>query len=121
MGGSSATTTIQSSSLRSLRRVLDELEDLRTIRNRTIAEARKAIGEDDARPSIMREANVLAARKSSEGAYKLTLAEFEDVMERELAKFRSFKVAVADSAGRQADILDRIKVGVVSLPLIVEN
>jgi programmed cell death 6-interacting protein len=108
--GSSATTTIQSSTLRSLRRTLDELEDLRTMRNRTIIDARKAIAEDDARPAIMREANVLAGRKSSEGAFKLTLAEFEEVMERELEKFRVFKVAVAESAGRQADVLDRIKV-----------
>lgn len=80
------------------------------MRNRTIIDARKAIAEDDARPAIMREANVLAGRKSSEGAFKLTLAEFEEVMERELEKFRVFKVAVAESAGRQADVLDRIKV-----------
>lgn len=105
MGGA---TSLQSSTLRDLRRALDELEDLQSIRSRTVEDAKHAFSNDDVRPAIMSEAVSLSSK--GEGTAKLQVAEFEDVFERQLGKFKRFRTAIGESAGRQADLLARIKV-----------
>lgn len=105
MGGA---TSLQSSTLRDLRRALDELEDLQSLRSRTVEDAKHAFSNDDVRPAIMNEAVSLSSK--GEGAAKLQVAEFEDVFERQLSKFKRFRTAIWESAGRQEDLLARIKV-----------
>lgn len=107
----------QSSKLRDLRRALDELTDLQSIQSRTVEEAKFALSQDDARPAIMREGTLLAS-SSKDPSAKLQLAQFEQVFDRELAKFSKFKKAMRESASRQEDLLDRIKVSSPGLFLV---
>lgn len=106
-----STPSAQSTSVRTLRRLLDDLTDLRTSRQRTIEDAKYAVSHDDIRPVILRKAEQELARASEQGGeLKVEMSRFEEVFEREMNKFERFKEAIRENGNRQEDLLDQVKV-----------
>lgn len=97
----------QTKAIRTLTRALDELDDLRSIRNRIVAEARQAFDHDDIRPAVMNQAGVLSAQSKNA---KLSVAQFEDLFQARLEGLRRFEASLTENAVRQEDLLDRLKV-----------
>jgi programmed cell death 6-interacting protein len=105
-----SSTSSQSTTLRTLRRALDDLDDLRAMRSRMIDEAKHAFAQDDIRPAVIREASKRLGATAARGEPKLEMAQFEDLFQVELVKFKRFRTAMGENGNRQEDLLDRIKV-----------
>ncbi len=97
----------QTKAIRTLTRTLDELDDLRSIRSRIVAEAKHTFDHDDIRPAVMNHAGVLAAQSKHA---KLAVAQFEDLFQARLQGLGRFESSLTENAVRQEDLLDRIKV-----------
>lgn len=98
----------QSFTLKNLRQALQELDDIRALRDRIIQDAKLAGAVNDIRSRVVRHASQLASsssRSSSTGA-----EDYEELMEEEMAKFSKFKMAMNVNESRQDDALDQIKV-----------
>ncbi|ORY88475.1 BRO1-like domain-domain-containing protein [Leucosporidium creatinivorum] len=105
-----STPSPQSTSLRTLRRLLDDLHSLRTSRQRTILEANSALTNDDIRPLIVKKAEEGLARVAQKGGeLKLEMSSFEEVLQRELNKFEGFEREIKEIGNRQEDLLDQVK------------
>lgn len=104
------TATIPSNTtpMRDLRRTLDELEDLQSLRTHTVNSALRALTQDDLRPKIMDRATL--AMNENGGMEKIEMSIFEEIFEEGLSKFGKFRLALSDSESRQEDLLVRIKV-----------
>lgn len=96
----------QARAIRTLTRALDELDDLRSIRSRVVAEARPAFDHDDIRPAVMSHAASLAAANRHG---RLAVAQFEDLFQARLAALARFDASLTENAVRQEDVLDRVK------------
>lgn len=97
----------QSFTLKNLRQALQELDDIRALRDRIIQDAKLAGAVNDIRSRVVRHASQLASsssRSSSTGA-----EDYEELMEEEMAKFSKFKMAMNVNESRQDDALDQIK------------
>lgn len=104
---SDPTTASQLTPIRDLRRALDELEDLQSIRTHTVQNAKYTFENDDIRPIILERATSWSAARGGE---KVEMAIFEEVFEAGLGKFGKLQKTIQESESRQEDILDKIKV-----------
>ncbi|KAK4047118.1 pH-response regulator protein palA/rim20 [Microbotryomycetes sp. JL221] len=106
----------QGSSLRRLRELLDELEDLRMRRSRFAEEACRMRDCDDIRPRLVREADRLQSERhlatkdtTSYSDSSIELHGFEPVFEQELKKFDSICATIQENGSRQEDLLHLVK------------
>ena len=106
---SSAPPTAQSTTVRTLRRLLEELDDLKTLRT-TIVESAKRIAQfDDIKPQIIREAARLNVGKDGGGS-TVEVAMFEELFGTELGKYSKSREGMKENSARQEDLLDQIRV-----------
>ena len=99
----------QTSLVRELRRMLEDLDDLIASRRRTVEEARLTVQGDNVRPLVMKKLAELQTRSSE----KIEAAQFEDLFEKELHKYNFYKDTLAGNERRQQDLLQRINVSVI--------
>ncbi|KAM0790387.1 hypothetical protein ACM66B_003269 [Microbotryomycetes sp. NB124-2] len=102
----------QAAGLRQVRRLLDELDDLRAQRQVIADEAKRVATSDDIRARLALEANRLQTTQPSAAdacAPGLELHMFEDVFVQELRKFAGFADRMRENAHRQEDLLHQIK------------
>lgn len=103
-----ATTSSNTTPMRDLRRTLDELEDLQSLRSHTVNSALRSLTQDDLRPKIMERATL--AMNENGGMEKIEMSIFEEIFEEGLSKFSKFRLALNESESKQEDLLLRIKV-----------
>ncbi|PWN45049.1 BRO1-domain-containing protein [Ceraceosorus guamensis] len=114
----SSSSALQSSahetSVRSLRKALEELDDVQDARATSIAEARARAKEDDIRPDIIKEAAALVG--GSNGSQRLAWssntniqpAAFEPIFEQRLERYHKYVKELEAGATVQEQLLDRI-------------
>lgn len=95
----------QVQAVRALREQLEHLDDLLDSRSACVTEAKALASNDDIRPLVMRE----AASISNSSGGEVTAADFEELFDKELAKYSRFKADLDASAASQASLLDVIK------------
>lgn len=95
----------QVQAVRALREQLEHLDDLLDSRSACVTEAKNLAANDDIRPLVLREAAAISNASNGE----VTAADFEEVFDRELAKYSRFKADLDDSAASQDSLLETIK------------
>ena len=110
---SSAPATAQSTTVRTLRQLLDKLDDLKAGRTTIVESAKRTAQFDDIKPQIIREAARLGEGKEGGGG-TVGVEMFEGVFESELAKHKKFREGIKESSARQEDLLDQIRVSPAS-------
>lgn len=101
----------QTSLVRELRRMLEELDDLIAARRRAVEEARAAVRADNIRPLVMKQLGELQARSSE----KVEAAQFEHLFEKELQKYSFYRDTLAGNERRQQELLQKINVSARSI------
>ena len=91
---------------RALRVLLESLDDVTRKRADHIRRATRLAESEDITPKITRAANAL------EQWVDVQPAQYEDVMEQELAKYDKFRGGVEETAREQDSLLEQIKVRV---------
>ncbi|KAK4045959.1 pH-response regulator protein palA/rim20 [Microbotryomycetes sp. JL201] len=101
----------QAATLRQVRRLLDELSDIRLQRQVIADEAKRTAAAENIRPRLVAEAERLSAKIHAEdgSGTKLELHMFEDMFMRELRKYEGFVERMQENANRQDDLLHQIK------------
>lgn len=106
---SSAPPTAQSTTVRTLRRLLEELDDLKALRTTIVDSAKRIVQFDDIKPQIIREAARLNAGKDGGGS-TVEVALFEELFGTELGKYGKSREGMKENSARQEDLLDQIRV-----------
>lgn len=94
---------------RALRGHLEALDELRESRAQLVQRARRLADADDIQPRIMREAAAMERWTEIEPAM------FENTLDQEMNKYEKFKDGVEESADKQIELTDLIKVLLYSL------
>ena len=89
---------------RTLRTLMEHLDEAKDDRANVLARAQRMVDADDVQPRIMREA---AAR---ERWTDVTPAMFQDAMDEEMGKFDKFRGMVDEGAEKQGDLLAQLQV-----------
>lgn len=92
--------------IRSLRALLEDLEDARNHRARLVAEAQRVAQQDDIRSLVVQE----AARLAHGGSGDVQTEWFENIFEKELAKYHRLIEEMQGQQAKQERLLANIKV-----------
>lgn len=103
----SSPTSTQSTALRTLRHLLDDLTDLRSQRHRTLEEVKYVVTQEDVRAAVVEVVRDLQSQGEGRGR---EMSEYEGWVESELAKFARFERGVKEGEGRWEDLVQEIKV-----------
>lgn len=114
---SSAPPTAQSTTVRKLRRLLEELDDLKTLRTTIVESAKRIAQSDDIKPQIIREAARLNEGKDGGGS-TVEVAMFEELFGTELGKYKKSREGMKENSARQEDLLDQIRVSYSLCPAL---
>ena len=106
-GGGSRGSDKQVQAVRALRESLEHLDDLLDSRSACATEAKALAASDDIRPLVLREAASLSSSSAPDG--EVSAAEFEELFDRELAKYTRFKADLDASASAQQTLLETIQ------------
>ncbi|TKY89532.1 hypothetical protein EX895_001317 [Sporisorium graminicola] len=100
----------QVAAVRALREEMEHLDDLLDSRSACVTEAKALAASDDIRPLVMREAALLSPSPAAGAATgEVSAADFEELFDRQLAKYTRFDQDLAASSAAQAALLERIK------------
>ncbi|KAJ9109194.1 hypothetical protein QFC21_000523 [Naganishia friedmannii] len=91
--------------IRSLRSLLEDLEDARNHRARLVAEAQRVVQQDDIRSLVVQE----AARLAHGGSGDVQTDWFEDIFEKELAKYHRLIEEMQGQQAKQERLLANIR------------
>lgn len=95
--------------MRSLHRLLDDLEDLRAGRVAIVDAAKRLAKMDDIKSLIVVEAAQLSDGKPIQSSFSVNLSGFESLFEREIGKYSGDRRDLATNAARQEDVLAKIR------------
>lgn len=90
---------------RVVRELLEHLDDLKASRAEIVGQAQQLQAADDVQPQIARKATGLGLWA------EVKAADFEDLIGAELLKYERFHEELESGRDKQADLLERIKVG----------
>ncbi|PWY97686.1 BRO1-domain-containing protein [Testicularia cyperi] len=111
--GTGQTSDAQVHAIRALRVEMENLDDLLDSRAACLTEAKALASQDDIRSLVMREAAAISSSSSRVGSadtasMSLIAADFEDLFDRQLAKYSRFVQDLETSAASQTELLSRI-------------
>lgn len=104
MTGKAVSTSQTQIHARTLRGLLESLDDIRRTRNDLVLRAQRRAESDDIRPKV------LTAAAKLEHGIEISPAMFEDVSDNELAKYDKFIQGLSEGRKKQEEILASIKV-----------
>lgn len=106
--GGGRTSEQQVQAVRALRERLEHLDDLLDSRSACVTEAKTLAAADDIRPMVMRDAATLSTSSPASGG-EIAAADFEELFDRELAKYTHFKEDLDASERAQVELLEQVK------------
>jgi programmed cell death 6-interacting protein len=104
MTGKAVSTSQTQIHARTLRGLLESLDDIRRTRDDFVVRAQRRAESDDIRPKV------LAAAANLEHGIEMSAVMFEDVSDNELAKYDKFIQGLTEGRKKQEEILSSIKV-----------
>lgn len=104
MTGKAVSTSQTQIHARTLRGLLESLDDIRRTRDDLVVRAQRRAESDDIRPKV------LAAAANLEQGIEMSAVMFEDVSDNELAKYDKFIQGLTEGRKKQEEILSSIKV-----------
>jgi programmed cell death 6-interacting protein len=104
MSGKAVSTSQTQIHARTLRGLLESLDDVRRIRDDLVVRAQRRAESDDIRPKV------LATAANFEHEIEMSAVTFEDVSDNELAKYDKFIQGLTEGQKKQEEILSSIKV-----------
>jgi programmed cell death 6-interacting protein len=104
MSGKAVSTSQTQIHARTLRGLLESLDDIRRTRDDLVVRAQRRAESDDIRPKV------LAAAANLEQGIEMSAVMFEDVSDNELAKYDKFIQGLTEGRKKQEEILSSIKV-----------
>jgi programmed cell death 6-interacting protein len=103
MSGKAVSTSQTQIHARTLRGLLESLDDVRRIRDDLVVRAQRRAESDDIRPKV------LATAANFEHEIEMSAVTFEDVSDNELAKYDKFIQGLTEGQKKQEEILSSIK------------
>ncbi|KAG2128141.1 BRO1-like domain-containing protein [Suillus cothurnatus] len=103
MSGKAVSTSQTQIHARTLRGLLESLDDVRRIRDDLVVRAQRRAESDDIRPKV------LATAANFEHEKEMSAVTFEDVSDNELAKYDKFIQGLTEGQKKQEEILSSIK------------
>lgn len=103
MSGKAVSTSQTQIHARTLRGLLESLDDIRRTRDDLVVRAQRRAESDDIRPKV------LAAAANLEHGIEMSAVMFEDVSDNELAKYDKFIQGLTEGRKKQEEILSSIK------------
>lgn len=103
MSGKAVSTSQTQIHARTLRGLLESLDDIRRIRDDLVVRAQRRAESDDIRPKV------LATVANFEHEIEMSAVTFEDVSDNELAKYDKFIQGLTEGQKKQEEILSSIK------------